>query len=61
MVPRLSKIPAFPVPRLVIQKKWFQNERDLTVGDVVFYRKTESELGDGGHDRAGDALQEWVD
>ena len=35
------------VPRLVIQKKWFRNERDLAVGDVVFYRKTESELGDG--------------
>ena len=35
------------IPQLVIQRKWFKSERDLAVGDLVFFRKTESELGDG--------------
>ena len=35
------------VPRLVMQQKWFKNERDLAVGDLVFFRKDDSELGDG--------------
>ena len=35
------------VPRLLLQQKWFRNERDLSVGDLVFFRKTDSELGDG--------------
>ena len=35
------------VPNLLIQKKWFKNDRDLVVGDVVFFKKEESELGDG--------------
>ena len=35
------------IPHLVIRKKWFKNEKDLAVGDLVFFRKTDSELGDG--------------
>ena len=35
------------VPRLVMQQKWFKNERDLAVGDLVFFRKDNSELGEG--------------
>ena len=35
------------VPRLVMQQKWFQNERDLAVGDLVYFRKVDSELGEG--------------
>ena len=35
------------VPRLVLQQKWYRTVRDLAVGDMVFFRKTESELGDG--------------
>ena len=35
------------VPRLVMQQKWFKNEKDLAVGDLVFFRKTDSELGEG--------------
>ena len=35
------------IPQLVIQRKWFKSERDIAVGDLVFFRKTESELGDG--------------
>ena len=35
------------VPRLVLQQKWYRTVKDLAVGDLVFFRKTESELGDG--------------
>ena len=35
------------VPNLVMRQKWFKNERDLSVGDMVFFRKTESDLGEG--------------
>ena len=35
------------VPRLLMERKWFKKERDLAVGDLVFFRKDESELGDG--------------
>ena len=35
------------VLNLVLRQKWFKNERDLSVGDVVFFRKTESDLGEG--------------
>ena len=30
-----------------MQQKCFKNERDLSVGDLVFFRKDDSELGDG--------------
>ena len=30
-----------------MRQKWFKNERDLSVGDMVFFRKTESDLGEG--------------
>ena len=33
------------VPKLMAQKKWFKNDRDLAVGDLVYYKKKESELG----------------
>ena len=35
------------IPNLVMQQKWFKNETDLAVGDLVYFRKTDSELGEG--------------
>ena len=35
------------IPNLVMQQKWFKNETDLAVGDLVYFRKTDSELGNG--------------
>ena len=32
------------VPKLMAQKKNFKNDRDLQVGDIVYYQKSESEL-----------------
>ena len=32
---------------LVLQQKWFKCKRDLSVGDLVFFKKTDSELGEG--------------
>ena len=32
------------VPKLMVQPKWFNNDRDLKVGDIVLFLKNEKEL-----------------
>ena len=32
------------VPKLMYQPKWFRSDRDLKIGDLVYFRKTESRL-----------------
>ena len=32
------------VPKLVAQPKWFRNDRDIKVGDVVLFKRTEGAL-----------------
>ena len=33
------------IPKLLFCPKWFRNETDLNIGDLVFFQKSESELG----------------
>ena len=33
------------IPKLLFRPKWFKNETDLNVGDLVYFQKSESELG----------------
>ena len=33
------------IPKLLFKPKWFKNETDLKVGDLVYFQKSESELG----------------
>ena len=33
------------IPKLLFQPKWFKNESDLKIGDLVYFKKSESELG----------------
>ena len=33
------------VPKIMAQKRGFKNDRDLAVDDLVYYKKSESELG----------------
>ena len=33
------------IPKLLFRPKWFKNETDLKIGDLVYFRKSESELG----------------
>ena len=35
------------IPKLMKVPKWFKNDRDLRVGDIVYFQKRESELGAG--------------
>jgi len=32
------------VPELMFQQKWFQSDKDLVIGDLVYFRKTDSAL-----------------
>ena len=32
------------VPKLIFQPKWYDGDRDLQEGDLVYFRKTESQL-----------------
>ena len=33
------------IPKLLFRPKWFRNETDLNIGDLVFFQKSESDLG----------------
>ena len=33
------------VPKLLFRPKWFKNESDLKIGDLVYFQKSDSELG----------------
>ena len=34
------------VPKLLFKPKWFRDDRDLKIGDLVYFKKSETELGD---------------
>ena len=35
------------VPKLLFKPKWFRDEVDLKIGDLVYFKKSDTELGDG--------------
>ena len=35
------------IPKLLFKPKWFQDDKDLKIGDLVYFQKSETELGGG--------------
>ena len=35
------------IPKLLFKPKWFQDDKDLKIGDLVYFQKSETELGEG--------------